>query len=93
MQVIATDEMLHFPLPRAEDLMRLRLVGNTRFHSCGTDWAVAYVVENKKCDESGSNSQRNLRAIWHFSVIPSAGFVNWDEEKHIYVNAAGKIWQ
>lgn len=67
--------------------------GYKGYHSCKTDWAVGYVVENKKCDESGTNSTRDLRAIWHFSVIPSGGLVNWDEEKHMYVNSAGRIWQ
>lgn len=67
--------------------------GYMGYHSCKTDWAVGYVVELKKCDESGSLSQRDLRAIWHFSVIPSGGRVNWDEEKHLYVNSAGAIWQ
>lgn len=61
-------------------------------HICKVDWAVGYVVDLKSCNEDGTTSQRNLRAKWHFSVIPAGGAVNWDEVYTTHVNAAGKAW-
>jgi hypothetical protein len=61
-------------------------------HHCKVDWAVGYVVDLKECSESGSLSQRNLWAKWHFSVIPSGGLANWDEYYFLHVNSAGRIW-
>lgn len=62
-------------------------------HNCVVNWAVGYVVEEKACSESGSNSQRDLYVRWHISAIPSGGFVNWDESHTMHVNATGRIWQ
>lgn len=66
--------------------------GYTGYHSCTVDRAIGYVIERKACDESGSTSKRDLRAIFHSSSIPSGGLVNWDTEWHTYVNAAGSVW-
>lgn len=66
--------------------------GYTGYKSCTVDRAIGYIIEVKKCDESGSTATRNLRAIFHTSVVPSAGIVNWDTEWHTYVNSAGSVW-
>ncbi|CAI9394315.1 hypothetical protein MICABA_02745 [Microbacterium sp. T2.11-28] len=66
--------------------------GYTGYHSCRVDRAIGYVVERKNCDESGSTTKRDLRAIFHSSAIPSGGLVNWDTEWHTYVNAFGRVW-
>jgi hypothetical protein len=67
--------------------------GYTGTHNCNVSYAVGYVVEEKACSESGSSSQRDLYMKWHFSVIPSGGAVNWDEDHTMHVNSAGRIWQ
>lgn len=66
--------------------------GYTGYKSCTVDRAIGYIIEVKKCDESGSTATRDLRAIFHTSVVPSAGIVNWDTEWHTYVNSAGSVW-
>lgn len=66
--------------------------GYSGTHSCTVNRAIGYVIEVKKCDESGSTSQRNLRAIWHSSAIPSGGLVNWDTLEFVYVNSTGRVW-
>lgn len=62
-------------------------------HTCQTQWAVGYVVELKKCVDYGSPDERVVQGVWHFSVIPSGGLVNWDETHELHVNATGSIWQ
>ena len=39
-----------------------------------------------------ATSAQNLRAMFHSSVVPSGGTVNWDTEWHTYVNATGSVW-
>jgi hypothetical protein len=67
--------------------------GVNGYHSCNVDRSIGYVIDIKKCDKSGSTSQRNLRAQFHSSVIPSGGVVNWSSEMHMFVNSAGKTWE
>ncbi len=66
--------------------------GATGYQSCVVDRAIGYIIEVKKCDESGTTTTRNLRAMFHSSVVPSGGTVNWDTEWHTYVNATGSVW-
>lgn len=47
--------------------------GFNGYQTCKIDRSIGYVIEVKKCDESGSASQRNLRAVFHSSAIPSGG--------------------
>ncbi len=66
--------------------------GYTGYHTCKVNRSIGYVIDVKKCDESGSTSQRNLRAIFHSSAIPSGGLVNWSTEMHFFVNSKGSTW-
>lgn len=66
--------------------------GYQGYQTCKVDRTIGYAISIKKCDESGSTSTRNLRAIFTSNLIADKVPIGWDTEWHTYVNSTGKVW-